>query len=85
MLDKQLEDSEFLAGELSIADMGTWPWVRGYFWAGLEIEQLPNLRRWLDILALRPAFQKGIEVPNKVDRSKNTADYAREIEKSILT
>jgi len=84
VLDKQLEDNEFLAGELSIADMATWPWVRGYLWAGLEIEKLTNLRRWLDVLAERPAFQKGIEVPYKVDRSKTTADNAREIGKSIL-
>ena len=84
VLNKQLEDNEFLAGELSIADMATWPWVRGYLWAGLEIEQLTNLRRWLDVLSVRPAFQKGIEVPNKVDRSMTTADDARKIGKSIL-
>ena len=84
VLDTQLEDNEFLAGELSIADMAAWPWVRGYLWAGLEIEELPNLRRWLDVLAERPAFQKGIEVPYKVDRSTTTAEDAREKGKSIL-
>ncbi|MGY8700906.1 MAG: glutathione binding-like protein, partial [bacterium] len=84
VLDTQLEDNEFLAGELSIADMAAWPWVRGYLWAGLEIEELPNLRRWLDVLATRPAFQKGIEVPYKVDRSTTTAEEAREKGKSIL-
>lgn len=84
VLDTQLEENEFLAGELSIADMAAWPWVRGYLWAGLEIEELPNLRRWLDVLAERPAFQKGIEVPYKVDRSTTTAEDAREKGKSIL-
>ena len=84
VLDTQLEDNEFLAGELSIADMAAWPWVRGYLWAGLEIDELHNLRRWLDVLAERPAFQKGIEVPYKVDRSMTTTADAREIGKSIL-
>ncbi|MEC9459685.1 MAG: glutathione binding-like protein, partial [SAR324 cluster bacterium] len=84
VLDTQLEDNEFLAGELSIADMAAWPWVRGYLWAGLKIEELHNVRRWLDVLAERPAFQKGIEVPYKVDRSTTTAKDAREKGKSIL-
>ena len=84
VLNKQLKDYEYLAGDLSIADIATWPWVRGYQWAGLEIEELPHLQRWLDVLAERPAFQKGIEVPYKVDRSTTTAEQAREIGKKIL-
>ena len=84
VLDTQLKENEFLTGELSIADIATWPWVRSYLWAGLEIEELPNLRRWLDVLAERPAFQKGIEVPYKVDRSTTTEKQARERGKNIL-
>ena len=84
VLNKQLKDYEYLAGDLSIADIATWPWVRGYQWAGLEIEELPHLQRWLDVLAERPAFQKGIEVPYKVDRSTTTAEQARERGKKIL-
>ena len=84
VLNTQLKDYEYLAGDLSIADIATWPWVRGYQWAGLEIEELPNLQRWLDVLAERPAFQKGIEVPYKVDRSTTTAEQARERGEKIL-
>ena len=84
VLDARLEDNEFLAGELSIADIATWPWIRGYLWAGLEIDKLLNLRRWLDILAERPAFQKGIEVPYKVNRSTTTSRDTREKGKNIL-
>ncbi|MBL4825225.1 MAG: glutathione S-transferase N-terminal domain-containing protein [SAR324 cluster bacterium] len=84
VLDTQLKENEFLTGKLSIADIATWPWVRSYLWAGLEIEELPNLRRWLDVLAERPAFQKGIEVPYKVDRSTTTEKQARERGKNIL-
>ena len=84
VLDTQLKENAFLTGELSIADIATWPWVRSYLWAGLEIEELPNLRRWLDVLAERPAFQKGIEVPYKVDRSTTTEKQARERGKNIL-
>ena len=65
VLDTQLKEHEYLTGDLSIADIATWPWVRSYRWAGLDIENLPHLQRWLDVLAERRAFQKGIEVPYK--------------------
>ena len=51
VLDTQLKEHEYLTGDLSIADIATWPWVRSYRWAGLDIENLPHLQRWLDVLA----------------------------------
>jgi len=84
VLDTQLKEHEYLSGDLSIADIATWPWVRSYRWAGLDIENLPHLQRWLDVLAERPAFQKGIEVPYKIDRSKMTTEQTQEIGSKIL-
>lgn len=63
VLDKRLQDSEYLAGEYSIADIATWPWVQGYEWGGLSIDGLSNLQRWLDAVAARPAVQRGKNVP----------------------
>ena len=84
VLDTQLKEHEYLTGDLSIADIATWPWVRSYRWAGLDIENLPHLQRWLDVLAKRPAFQQGIEVPYKIDRSKMTAEQTQEKGSKIL-
>ena len=84
VLDTQLKEHEYLTGDLSIADIATWPWVRIYGWAGLDIENLPHLQRWLDVLAKRPAFQQGIEVPYKIDRSKMTAEQTQEKGSKIL-
>jgi len=84
VLDTQLKEHEYLTGDLSIADIATWPWVRSYRWAGLDIENLPHLQRWLDVLAERPAFQQGIEVPYKTDRSKMTAEQTQEKGSKIL-
>ena len=84
VLDTQLKDHEYLAGDFSIADIATWPWVRSFRWAGLDIEELPHLQHWLDVLAERPAFQRGIEVPYKIDRSKMTAKQAQEKGSKIL-
>jgi glutathione S-transferase len=67
VLDRRLEDNEFLAGEYSIADIAHWSWVRGYKWSGVEIDGLEHLRRWLDSIAERPAVKRGRDVPVPVD------------------
>ena len=84
VLDDQLKENEYLADDFSIADIATWPWVRRHRWAGVEIEKLFNLRRWMENLENRPAFQKGIEVPYKLDRSSISAENATKMGEKIL-
>ncbi len=63
VLDGQLAKEAYLAGEYSIADVATFPWVRGHDWSGVSIEGLPNLKRWLDAIEARPAVIRGLAVP----------------------
>lgn len=63
VLDRRLQDHEYLAGEFSIADIANWCWARTYGWSGVDISDLPNLQRWLDLLEARPACQRGVVVP----------------------
>ena len=84
VLDDQLKENEYLADDFSIADIATWPWVRRHQWAGVEIEKLYNLRRWVENLENRPAFQKGIEVPFKQDRSNISAEKAIKMGEKLL-
>jgi GSH-dependent disulfide-bond oxidoreductase len=63
VLDGHLEDHEYLAGDYSIADIANWAWVRTYNWSGVQIDDLPNLQRWLDTIGARPAVQKGLLMP----------------------
>jgi glutathione S-transferase len=63
VLDTRLADNEYLAGDYSIADIANWSWVSLYFWAGVEVDDLPHLKRWLDVIRARPAVQRGIAVP----------------------
>lgn len=63
VLDGRLATVEFLAGQYSIADMATWPWVVSHDWSGVSIEGLQHLRRWLDAIGERPAVQRGMDVP----------------------
>ena len=84
VLDDQLKNKEYLADDFSIADIATWPWVRRHQWAGVEIEKLYNLRRWVENLENRPAFQKGIEVPFKMDRSNISRENAIKMGEKLL-
>ncbi len=65
VMNQQLEEHEYLADDYSIADMAAWPWVRVHAWAGVEIDDLPHLRRWVDHIADRPGVQRGIKVPGE--------------------
>ncbi len=67
VLDTRLKDHEYLAGDFSIADIAHWSWARIHGWAGIKIDDLPNLQRWLDQLEARPAMAKGAKIPHEVN------------------
>lgn len=60
VLDRRLADREFVAGDFfSLADMAIWPWARGWERQEQTLADKPNLARWLDTVAARPAVQRG--------------------------
>jgi GST-like protein len=65
VMDTQLGKEEYLAGDYSIADIATFPWVARWEWHGLEngLHDWPNLVRWYDAIRARPAVQRGYNVP----------------------
>ena len=70
VLDRQLERSEYLAGDYSIADIATWPWVYIHKYSGIDIEEFQNLKRWLNLIGERPAVKIGKNIPKKVIRTE---------------
>jgi GSH-dependent disulfide-bond oxidoreductase len=66
VLDKQLEDHEYVAGDYSVADIAIWPWISRYEWQTVDLSKYPNVKRWYVAIANRPAVQKGYHVPKKV-------------------
>lgn len=63
VLDKRLEGREYLVGDYSIADIANWCWVRSHAWCEVEIDDLPNLKAWVERIYQRPAAAKGIKIP----------------------
>ena len=66
VLDKRLNDREFIANEYSIADMACWPWISRLEWQGIDIKEYKNITRWYIAIATREAVQRGYQVPKYV-------------------
>ena len=68
VLDRRLADRAFVSGEdYSIADMASYPWIVPYEAQGQRLEDFPNLKRWFDVIAARPATVKAYEIGAKVN------------------
>tara|TARA_R110002124_G_scaffold218881_1_gene384785 strand:- start:474 stop:854 length:381 start_codon:yes stop_codon:yes gene_type:complete len=67
VLNTRLSEHQYLAGDYSIADMANWAWVSLYYWAGVSVDGLEHLQRWMKEIEARPAVIKGIAVPEPID------------------
>ena len=65
VLNARLAEVQYLAGEYSIADIATYPWVSVHEWAGVSVDGLEHLQRWMAAIAARPAVQRGMAVPER--------------------
>jgi GST-like protein len=63
VMDKQLATHKFIAGDsYSIADIAIFPWLRSWQNQGIDWADYPNLKKWFDAIASRPAVQRGVAV-----------------------
>ena len=84
VLDRRLQGNEYLAGDYSIADIASWPWVSIHAWAGVDIDDLEHLKRWLEEIGARPAVRKGREIPRPVDLEAREADVEKTGQKILV-
>lgn len=69
VLNGQLGRGAYLAGDYSIADIACFPWVRSHEMQGQDLSEFPNVKRWFEAIAARPAVQKGLTV--LADKAQN--------------
>jgi GSH-dependent disulfide-bond oxidoreductase len=58
VLNRRLADRAYLAGDYSIADMATYPWIVPHERQGQNIEDFPHIKRWLEAIRARPAVER---------------------------
>jgi len=76
VLDRRLRDRDFIAGEYSIADMATFPWVRSARNMGLPLAAFPSLVAWVERVRARPAVVRGLGVGDDLRKASQTPDGA---------
>lgn len=64
VLNTRLNGRDWLVGSAySIADIATFPWIARHEWQGIDLARFPEVKRWFDAIAARPAVQRGLAVP----------------------
>ena len=84
VLNKRLADREFIAGDYSIADMASYPWVVPYKNQSQNIDDFPHLKRWLETIRARPATQRAYAKAKEVNPNFGQPAIRTEEERKIL-
>ena len=84
VLNKRLADREFIAGEYSIADMASYPWVVPYKNQDQNIDDFPHLKRWLETIRARPATERAYAKAKEVNPNFGQPVNRTEEERKIL-
>ncbi len=79
VLDRQLARREFLAGEYSIADMACYPWIVPHERQGQRLDDYPNLRRWFEAIADRPATQRAYALAEQINPAPTMDEAAKRV------
>jgi GST-like protein len=77
VLNKRLSDRPFVAGNYSIADMAIYPWIVPYERQGQSLEGVPNLKRWYEEIAARPAVQRAYALTKDIDTGPPVSEEER--------
>ena len=78
VMNNTLNEREYLAGEYSIADIASFPWITAYKRYEIDLDKYESLRRWFDSIKNREAVRKGIDV------GKSKRSFGEKISKERL-
>ena len=78
VMNKRLADRPYLAGDYSIADMASYPWVVPHERLGQKLADFPHLTRWFEVIKARPAVQK-VYAASEATASQPMTDEDRKI------
>ena len=79
VLDRRLTDRQFVAGDYSIADMASYPWVVPYERQGQKLDDFPNLKRWFETIQARPAVVRAYELAKKINVQPTVSEESRSV------
>ena len=78
VMNRRLADQQYLAGDYSIADMASYPWIVPWERQGQKLSDFPNLQRWFEAIKARPAVVKAYEWTPKINPGQGGIRTAEE-------
>jgi GST-like protein len=79
VLDRRLAEREFIAGPYSIADMAAYPWVVPWQRQGQTLSDFPNLQRWFETVAERPAVKRAYARAAEINSQPVMSEEAKKV------
>lgn len=79
VLNRRLADRAYVAGDYSIADMACYPWIVPYARQQQKLEDFPNLKRWFEAIAERPAVQRAYARARQINEAPTVTEESRAI------
>ncbi len=79
VLNRQLQEREYIAGDYSIADMACYPWIVPYERQQQKLADFPNLKRWFERISSRPAVIRAYEKGNPFSSRPTVNEESRKI------
>jgi len=79
VLDRRLADREFIAGDYSIADMASYPWIVPHERQKQDITSFPNLNRWFENIRMRPAVMRAYQIADQISKQPVVNEESRSI------
>jgi GST-like protein len=79
VMDKRLGEVEYLAGDYSIADMATYPWVEVRWLHEIDIDLYPNVKRWFEDIDAREPVRRAMALLKEHEIIGNPSDETREV------
>jgi GST-like protein len=77
VLNKRLADRDYMAGDYSIADMATYPWIVPHERQQQNLDDFPHLKRWFHAIKARPAVERAYAVAKEINEQPTVSEQAR--------
>jgi GST-like protein len=84
VLNKRLADREFIAGEYSIADMASYPWIVPYKNQSQNIDDFPHVKRWMEAIGKRPATERAYALAKEINPNFGQPAIRTDAERALL-
>jgi GST-like protein len=79
VLNKRLAGRDFIAGEYSIADIASYPWIVPYKRQGQDLDDFPNLKRWFDAMSGRSAVKRAYTLAREINTQPTVTEESKKI------